>query len=119
MNDPEVHAVLLDLQSQYVEQSQVNLVHIQCKVLVLFVLASLEHLQVVAVCIVGTVVVPSFDGSVVTSVFTDCEARDSWSQSAELIHRTGASSMASIDGGLNVNVESHILLSFICLTLQI
>ena len=74
-NNPEVHAVLFNLQTQDVKKSQVDLVHVEREVLVMPMLASLEDFHIETVRIVRTIVVPSFDGSVITSVLVNGETR--------------------------------------------
>ena len=62
--------MLVDLHVENVKQSQVNLIHVECIVLVLAMLASLEDVHIEAVRIVRTVVTSSLNGTVVVSVST-------------------------------------------------
>ena len=62
--------MLNNLHVEDVEQTQVNLIHIQSVMLVVLMLASLEDVHIEAVCIVRTVVASSLDGAVIVSVST-------------------------------------------------
>ena len=62
--------MLVNLHIEDVKQSQVNLIHVECIVLIILVLASLEDVHIEAVCIVWTVAASSLDGTVVVSVST-------------------------------------------------
>ncbi len=107
-NNPEVHTVLFVLHTQNTKKSQVNLVNIEDEVLVLLVLASLENFHVETVRIFWIVIISSPDGTVITSVLTDSETRHCRSHSVELVYCAGASSLAGINSGLDVNFEVHI-----------
>ena len=62
--------MLVDLHVENVKQSQVNLIYVECIVLIILVLASLEDVHIEAVRIVWTVVASSLDRAVVVSVST-------------------------------------------------
>ena len=62
--------MLVNLHTQDVEHSQVNLVDVESIVLVLAMFSSLEDVHIEAVRIVWTVVTSSLDGAVVVSVST-------------------------------------------------
>ena len=62
--------MLVNLHTQDVEHSEVNLVDVESIVLVLAMLSSLEDVHIEAVRIVWTVVTSSLDGAVVVSVST-------------------------------------------------
>jgi hypothetical protein len=66
--------MLDNLHIEDVKQSQVNLIHVECIVLIILVLASFEDVHIEAVRIVGTVVASSLDGAVVVSISTASEA---------------------------------------------
>ena len=68
-DDPEISLVLINLHTQDVEYSEVNLVDVESVVLVLSVLASLENSHIEAVRIVG-ISASTLEGSVVVSIFT-------------------------------------------------
>ena len=65
--------MLVNLHTQDVEHSEVNLVDVESIVLVLAMLSSLEYVHIEAVRIVWTVVTSSLDGAVVVSVSTVSE----------------------------------------------
>ena len=66
--------MLVNLHTQDVEHSEVNLVDVESVVLILAMLSSLEDVHIEAVRIVWTVVTSSLDGAVVVSVSTVSEA---------------------------------------------
>ena len=69
--------MLVNLHTQDVEHSQVNLVDVESIVLVLAMLSSLEDVHIEAVRIVWTAVTSSLDGTVVVSVSTNSKT-DEW-----------------------------------------
>ena len=100
--------MLINLHTQDVEQSDVNLVNVESIVLVLAMLSSLEDVHIEAVRIVWTVVASSLDGAVVVSVSTVSGAAKRCYRT-ESVHRASICSLAGIDGRSYCYIESHIV----------